>query len=110
MASPPFSDTENEQLKKRKKGRIERKNLSILPSKTVFQGSNPYHIGKTRICIFLVSQKIDFQKREENGANARKTEENLGFSGCIFFGRISWWTIKGSNLGPTGYEPVALTN
>ena len=21
-----------------------------------------------------------------------------------------WWTIKGSNLGPTGYEPVALTN
>ena len=27
-------------------------------------------------------------------------------SGCPFF----WWTIKGSNLGPTGYEPVALTN
>ena len=21
-----------------------------------------------------------------------------------------WWTIKASNLGPTGYEPVALTN
>ena len=21
-----------------------------------------------------------------------------------------WWAIKGSNLGPTGYEPVALTN
>lgn len=21
-----------------------------------------------------------------------------------------WWTIKGSNLGPSGYEPVALTN
>ena len=21
-----------------------------------------------------------------------------------------WWTIKDSNLGPTGYEPVALTN
>ena len=21
-----------------------------------------------------------------------------------------WWTIKGSNLGPAGYEPAALTN
>ena len=21
-----------------------------------------------------------------------------------------WWAIKDSNLGPTGYEPVALTN
>lgn len=21
-----------------------------------------------------------------------------------------WWAVKGSNLGPTGYEPVALTN
>ena len=25
-------------------------------------------------------------------------------------GRFCWWTIKDSNLGPTGYEPVALTN
>ena len=24
--------------------------------------------------------------------------------------RFAWWTIKDSNLGPTGYEPVALTN
>ena len=23
---------------------------------------------------------------------------------------VSWWTIKDSNLGPTGYEPGALTN
>ncbi len=23
---------------------------------------------------------------------------------------LRWWTIKDSNLGPTGYEPVALTN
>ena len=23
---------------------------------------------------------------------------------------LFWWTIKDSNLGPTGYEPVALTN
>ena len=27
-------------------------------------------------------------------------------AGCLSF----WWAIKGSNLGPTGYEPVALTN
>jgi len=23
---------------------------------------------------------------------------------------LIWWAIKDSNLGPTGYEPVALTN
>ena len=23
---------------------------------------------------------------------------------------LMWWAIKDSNLGPTGYEPVALTN
>ena len=25
-------------------------------------------------------------------------------------GVFYWWAIKDSNLGPTGYEPVALTN
>ena len=30
---------------------------------------------------------------------------------CHPFGwRFCWWTNKDSNLGPTGYEPVALTN
>ena len=28
---------------------------------------------------------------------------------CPTFGK-GWWAIKDSNLGPTGYEPVALTN
>ena len=23
---------------------------------------------------------------------------------------LNWWTIRDSNPGPTGYEPVALTN
>ena len=23
---------------------------------------------------------------------------------------LFWWAIRDSNLGPTGYEPVALTN
>ena len=27
-----------------------------------------------------------------------------------YVGMKVWWAIKGSNLGPTGYEPVALTN
>lgn len=97
-------------MKKRKKGKIERKNLSILPSKTVFQGSNPYHIGKTRFCIFLVSRKTDFQKCEENGVKTRKTEENLGFSGCIFFGRISWPARQDSNLRPQESESCALSS
>lgn len=28
---------------------------------------------------------------------------------CPTFGK-GWWAIKDSNLGPTGYEPAALTN
>jgi hypothetical protein len=31
---------------------------------------------------------------------------NKWLSDAVF----SWWAIKDSNLGPTGYEPVALTN
>ncbi len=27
-----------------------------------------------------------------------------------FSSKQSWWTIRDSNPGPTGYEPVALTN
>ncbi len=33
-----------------------------------------------------------------------RTSLNIGAAAC------RWWTIKGSNLGPSGYEPVALTN
>ena len=29
---------------------------------------------------------------------------------CIPHNSVSWWTIRDSNPGPTGYEPVALTN
>ncbi len=28
---------------------------------------------------------------------------------CIYKARV-WWGITDSNRGPTGYEPVALTN
>ena len=33
-------------------------------------------------------------------------DKNNGSRRAVIF----WWTIKDSNLGPTGYEPVALTN
>ena len=36
---------------------------------------------------------------------AAYTEKALCIRKVLF-----WWTIKGSNLGPTGYEPAALTN
>ena len=29
---------------------------------------------------------------------------------CINLSVIIWWAIKDSNLGPSGYEPDALTN
>ena len=35
------------------------------------------------------------------GLNKKSSEEIRGFF---------WWAIKDSNLGPTGYEPGALTN
>ncbi len=36
---------------------------------------------------------------------ANITEKSTCESKCSF-----WWTIRDSNPGPTGYEPVALTN
>ncbi len=33
-----------------------------------------------------------------------------GIFDCISFVNETWWTIRDSNPGPTGYEPVALTN
>ena len=38
----------------------------------------------------------------------RMRKQDLAFASYI--GDLLWWAIKGSNLGPTGYEPVALTN
>ena len=38
-----------------------------------------------------------------DGPLAKQKATPLGVAFC-------WWTIKDSNLGPTGYEPVALTN
>ena len=39
-----------------------------------------------------------------------KSEEVIGKIPARFARGNFWWAIKDSNLGPTGYEPVALTN
>ena len=44
----------------------------------------------------LIASLLEFVSRPD----AKKTPEG------VFF----WWAIRDSNPGPTGYEPVALTN
>ena len=40
-----------------------------------------------------------------------KKPDRIGLFGAnIFFIRIGWCANRDSNPGPTGYEPVALTN
>ena len=46
------------------------------------------------------------QNKGEPYSMARQKKKPPTVVGGFFF----WWAIKGSNLGPTGYEPVALTN
>ena len=41
---------------------------------------------------------------------ARKVRKNAVKTDCIYFDREFWWIFGDSNPGPTGYEPVALTN
>ena len=36
--------------------------------------------------------------------------QSAAFSHSATYPKIKWCTFKDSNLGPTGYEPVALTN
>ena len=76
--------------------------------------------------------------RRSNQLNYRAIQEYEKQQNCYFFGRgrrirtlgtrfwrpmlyqlsytpiikkcLLWWTITDSNRGPTGYEPVALTN
>ncbi len=41
-------------------------------------------------------------------AHSNKEPGKTTYSG--FPGLFAWWAIRGSNPGPTGYEPAALTN
>ena len=48
------------------------------------------------------------------GAQTRNRTKDTGiFSPLLYqlsyLGILLWWAILGSNQGPTGYEPVALT-
>ena len=40
----------------------------------------------------------------------KKTTEILQTLRLISISVVIWWAIRDSNLGPTGYEPAALTN
>ena len=57
--------------------------------------------------LFWLSAHID--SCAEEGSRIARFINQRGMtskSSCPF----GWWIIKGSNLGPSGYEPVALTN
>ena len=92
-----------------KKGRISEKHLWNSPQNEQVIGSNPHQRSILPIGIFLFSLKTDFWKSEENGEKTRKTEEILGFSGCIFFGCTMWLRHKDSNLGNDGVRVRCLT-
>ena len=55
-----------------------------------------------------------FLQKNLHSKIAPKTAKTLDFlevfCGYIFFIASLWWAIRDSNPGPTGYEPVALTN
>ncbi len=72
-----------------------------------------------RICRFHTYNIIAVPKCQgrQAGANcplisarprSNKEPGKTTYSG--FPGLFSWWAIRGSNPGPTGYEPAALTN
>ena len=55
---------------------------------------------QTPECIFFSHSKTDFWKIEKIGDKTRKTQENLRFSGCIFFVHGRWWRWGESNPCP----------
>ena len=46
----------------------------------------------------------DKETRTLDPLRARQVLSQLSYTPVL------WWTIRDSNPGPTGYEPVALTN
>ena len=93
-----------------KKGRISEKHLWNSPQNEQVIGSNPHQRSILPIGIFLFSLKTDFWKSEENGEKTRKTEETLGFSGGIFFGRSIWLRGWDLNLTTSGLWARRATN
>ena len=59
---------------------------------------------KTPCLIQLYGNSSDLGKIAENEKSETVTnDDDFGFA-------LLWWAIRDSNPGPTGYEPVALTN
>ncbi len=59
--------------------------------------------GKIRFTLMRISYLCYFIKSKITLSVEKKKRTPI-------FGSPFWWAIRDSNPGPTGYEPVALTN
>ena len=70
-----------------------------------------HQLRREKSLSMIFQPKVPDQEAERNDADwivdylCGKAKEHT-LSDMLFF----WWTIRDSNPGPTGYEPVALTN
>ena len=71
----------------------------ILPSEEIIRAISTKSVISTNV---IPSGNTD--KVEDCNASQTKRGQPQGLTS------FCWWSIKDSNLGPTGYEPVALTN
>ena len=55
-------------------------------------------INRKRPQLYLIIKTVEYKKSE-----TVTNDDDFGFT-------LFWWAIRDSNPGPTGYEPVALTN
>ena len=79
-----------------------------------------YHSFQNDICISLFYKKFEqirywWAGMDSNHRTRMRTDlQSAAFSHSATYPNIKlknkWCALKDSNLGPTGYEPVALTN
>ena len=73
---------------------------------------NGYYCKKISF-VYLTKEifhKVEARQSKPNTPSSDKETSLLLLPGIWLPGLPGWWAIKDSNLGPTGYEPVALTN
>ena len=63
---------------------------------------------KTNVLQFLSGG--DKEIRTLDPLRARQVLSQLSYTPKYQLLKLIWWTFRDSNPGPTGYEPVALTN
>ncbi len=68
---------------------------------------NIWHSGAEESLLAKTLQRIWKQARED--ASVRHVPLYSGTKHSFARPRGSWWALLGSNQGPTGYEPDALT-